>query len=207
MSAHCQHDHGHGQATNGPAVRRALWLALLANAAMFAVEVGSGLASGSVALLADAVDFAGDAASYALSLAVLALAPVWRSRTALLKAAAMGTFGVGVLGLALWRLWHGQPPEPLTMGVVGLAGLLVNLGVAWLLYRFREGDANLRSVWLCSRNDALGNLAVLGAAAGVFGTGRAWPDLAVATFMATLAVTASVAVYRQARNELIQARH
>ena len=202
VSAHCQHHHHHNDHAAPPGVRRALWVALLANAAMFFIEVGSGLASGSLSLLADAVDFAGDAASYGLSLAALGWALVWRSRVALLKAASMGLFGLLLLGAALWRLWAGAPPEALTMGAVGLLALAVNLGVAWLLYAFRNGDANLRSVWLCTRNDALGNLAVLAAAAGVFGTGRAWPDLAVAGIMAGLALSAGWAVLRQARAEL-----
>jgi Co/Zn/Cd efflux system component len=174
------------------------------NVVFFLIEIGSGLASGSVSLLADAVDFAGDSANYALSLVVLSMAPVWRTRVALLKAAAMGSFGMAVLARALWLVWNGTPPQAMTMGVVGLLALLANLGVAWLLFSFRNGDANLRSVWLCSRNDALGNLAVVVAALGVLGTGSAWPDLAVATIMAGLAITASVAVLKQARQELRQ---
>lgn len=202
------HHHGHDDDDDGPidatspAVRRALWIALVLNAAMFALEIAGGLTSGSVSLLADSVDFAGDAASYGISLAVLSMAAVWRSRAALLKAASMGLFGVAVLGRAIWLIWHGDPPEAMTMGVIGVLALAVNLGVAWLLYRFRDGDANLRSVWLCSRNDALANLAILAAAAGVFGTGHAWPDLAVAGIMAWLAITASQAVLRLALKEL-----
>lgn len=207
MSAHCEHHGGHAHASDTPpGVRRALWIALLANAAMFFVEIGSGLVAGSLSLLADAVDFAGDTASYGLSLAALGWAVVWRSRVALLKAAFMGLFGVGLLATALWRFWHGTPPEAFTMGVVGTMALAVNLSVAWLLYAFRNGDANLRSVWLCTRNDALGNIAVLAASLGVFGTGRAWPDLAVAAIMASLALSASVAVLRQANAELASAQ-
>ena len=199
------HDHGPPRAADGsvpPGYARALWVALVANAAMAVVEIASGLASGSVSLLADAVDFAGDAANYGLSLAVLSMAVVWRSRVAWLKGWAMAAFGVFVIGRALWTLLSGHVPEPLTMGVVGLLALAVNLGVAWLLYAYREGDANMRSVWLCTRNDAIGNLAVLGAAVGVFGTGHAWPDLIVAAVMAVLALTASVSVLRHAHAEL-----
>ncbi|EHR70080.1 Co/Zn/Cd efflux system component [Burkholderiales bacterium JOSHI_001] len=210
MSAHHDHSHDHHAhepvAPTTPGVRRALWIALVLNAAMFGVEIASGISSGSVSLLADAIDFAGDAASYGLSLAVLSMAMVWRSRTALLKAASMGAFGVVVLGRALWLVWHGQPPQAMTMGLVGTLALAVNLGVAWLLYAFRNGDANLRSVWLCSRNDAIGNLAILAAAAGVFGTHQAWPDLVVAAIMAFLAISASLAVLRHAREELAQDR-
>jgi cation diffusion facilitator family transporter len=204
MSACCDHDHCHTPAAGAvpPGYRRALWIALAVNAAMALVEIGAGLAAGSVSLLADAVDFFGDAANYALSLAVLAMALHWRSRVALLKGWTMAGFGVFVLGRAAWSLSTGQVPEPVTMGVVGTLALLANVGVALLLYAYRDGDANMRSVWLCTRNDAIGNLAVLAAAAGVFGTGRGWPDLLVAVVMATLALTAARSVLRQARHEL-----
>jgi len=204
MSACCDHDHHHTPAggTVPPGYRRALWIALAVNAAMALVEIGAGLAAGSVSLLADAVDFVGDAANYGLSLAVLAMALHWRSRVALLKGWTMAGFGVFVLGRAAWSLATGQVPEPVTMGVVGTLALLANVGVALLLYAYRDGDANMRSVWLCTRNDAIGNLAVLAAAAGVFGTGRGWPDLLVAVVMATLALTAARSVLRQARHEL-----
>ena len=188
-----------------PRWRRALWIALVVNAAMFGVELVAGLQANSVSLLADAVDFAGDAANYALSLAVLSMALVWRSRAAYVKGATMFAYGLFVLARAGWLLQSGSVPEPLTMGVVGLVALLANAGVAVLLYAFRTGDANMRSVWLCSRNDALSNLAVMAAALGVFGTGSAWPDLAVAAVMAVLALTAGLSVMRQARAELAQA--
>lgn len=204
MSASCSH-HAHDDPAAArpaaPGYRRALWIALAVNAAMAVVEVGSGLAAGSVSLLADAVDFAGDAASYGLSLAVLAMALHWRSRVAALKGWSMAAFGAFVIGRAGWSLATGQLPEPLTMGIVGLLALAANLGVAILLFSHRDGDANMRAVWLCTRNDALGNLAVLAAAAGVFGTGRAWPDLVVATLMATLALSAAREVITRARGE------
>jgi Co/Zn/Cd efflux system component len=128
----------------------------------------------------------------------------WRARAALLKGLSMGLFGVFVLGKAAWVAASGTVPEPLTMGLVGTLALLANLGVAALLYAWREGDANMRSVWLCTRNDAIGNVAVVAAAVGVFGTGSAWPDLLVAGVMGTLALTAAVTVVRQARGELRQ---
>ncbi|MFN7153053.1 MAG: cation transporter [Acidovorax sp.] len=204
MSAHCQHDHdNHGApASADPRYRRILWVALIVNAAMFAVELGAGLQSGSASLLADAIDFLGDAANYALSLWVLGMALTWRARAALVKGVSMLAFGVFVVGRVVWGAWHGVAPEPLTMGTIGLLALAANLGVAVLLYAYREGDANMRGVWLCTRNDALGNIAVMGAALGVFGTGSAWPDLAVAAIMAWLAIAGGTSVIRQARQEL-----
>jgi Co/Zn/Cd efflux system component len=207
MSAHCHHPHHDHHAENAsappsPAMRRVLWFALVVNAAMFVLEVTAGAVSGSLALLADAVDFFGDALNYALSLAVLGVLPVWRSRAAWLKGATMGAFGIWVLGSAAWKIGTGAVPEPITMGVVGTAALAANLAVAAALYRWRGGDANMQSAWLCSRNDAIGNLAVLAAAAGVFGTGSAWPDLIVASIMGALALRASVQVMRLAGSEL-----
>jgi len=199
MSAHCCTP---PPPSVDPAYRKVLWLALLLNAAMFAVEIAGGVQSGSVSLLADAIDFFGDAANYGVSLAVLSMALVWRARASLLKAAAMAGFGVFVLGRALWSALHGVPPEPLMMSAVALLALAVNVAVAWMLYRYREGDSNMRSVWLCSRNDAIGNLAVAGAALGVFGSGAAWPDLLVAAGMAALALSSAWSVMRQARAEL-----
>jgi Co/Zn/Cd efflux system component len=182
-------------------------MALALNALMFVVELGASWASGSVALLADSIDFFGDAGNYAISLAVLGMAVPARAKAALFKAACMGGFGVVVLGKTLWNAQAGVPPEPMTMGAVGFAALAVNAGVALMLYRFRRGDANMRSVWICTRNDVLGNLAVMLAAFGVFGTGTAWPDLIVAAAMALLALTGSWTVVRQARAELRVATH
>jgi len=197
MSAHCC-----PTPPAGAGYRKVLWVALAVNAAMFVVEIAASAVSGSAALAADAVDFAGDAGNYALSIAALAAGGLWVSRAALAKGLAMAAYGIGVLALAGWRLWLGVPPEPMTMGIVGTLALAANLGVAWLLFAYRDGDANMRSVWLCTRNDVLGNLAVLTAAAGVLGTGSIWPDVAVAAIMASLAVTASVQVIGHARAEL-----
>ncbi len=205
MSASCNdhcHSHASPDAARNPRWRRVLWVALIANAAMFAVELGAGLTSGSVSLLADAVDFFGDAANYALSLAVLGMAAAWQSRAALVKGWSMAIYGLFVLGKAAWTLRAGSVPDPVMMGAVGLLALMVNAGVAALLYAFRDGNANMRSVWLCSRNDAIGNLAVMAAALGVFGTGTAWPDLTVAAVMATLAISGGWTVVRQAQSEL-----
>jgi len=187
--------------------RRALWIALAINLVMFVVEIISGLRSGSVSLLADAIDFAGDAANYGITLVVLSMGLVWRSRAALIKGLSMLAFGMFVLARASWAVYAGVVPEPLTMGVIGTLALVANVVVALMLYAFREGDSNMRSVWLCSRNDALGNIAVMIAAAGVFGTGSGWPDLAVALIMAGLALSAGFSVVRQARQELGTLQH
>ncbi len=190
-------------ATNeNPRYRKILWIALGVNAAMFVVELSASAMSGSAALAADAVDFAGDAANYGLSLAAIAAGGVWASRAALVKGLAMGAFGIGVLLLSAWRIVDGAAPEPITMGAVGALALAANLGVVWLLYAYREGDANMRSVWLCTRNDAISNLAVIAAAAGVFGTGSYWPDVLVAALMASLALHSAATILRQARREI-----
>lgn len=207
MSEHC-HDHCHAPtASSDPRYRTVLWIALVVNALMFFVEVLGSRHSGSLSLLADAIDFAGDAANYGLSLAVLSMAMAWRSRAALIKGASMGAYGLFVLGKTAWAVNQGVPPEPISMGSIALLALLANLTVAGLLYAYREGDANMRSVWLCTRNDAISNVAVVAAALGVFGTHSAWPDLAVAAAMALLALSSAVSVIRHAREELTHNGH
>lgn len=185
-----------------PVYRRILWVALVVNALMFGVELAGGLASGSVSLLADAIDFFGDAANYGISLFVLGLAPRWRSRTALLKGATMGGYGVFVIGTALWHLAAGTVPQAATMGAIGFAALAANGLVAVLLFAYRNGDANMRSVWLCTRNDAIGNVAVMLAAVGVYQAGSGLPDLFVAGVMGVLGLTAARSVILQARSEM-----
>ncbi|MBW0147374.1 cation transporter [Marinobacter arenosus] len=189
-----------------PGFRRALWIALWVNLAMFFVEGVASLQSNSVSLLADAIDFFGDSANYILSLTVLSMGMVWRGRAAMIKGLTMATFGLVVWARAVWLAQSGITPEPLTMGAVGLLALAANVGVALMLFRFRDGDSDMRSVWLCSRNDAIGNLAVMAAAFGVFGTGSAWPDLVVAAIMGTLAITAGISVVRHARSDIAEAR-
>ena len=186
--------------------RRVLWIALIVNAVMFAVEFSAGQRAESASLLADAVDFLGDAANYAVSLFALSLGLLWRARTALLKGITMGAYGIFVLARVGWGVLQGVTPHAPTMGVVGLIALAANVAVAFLLYAYREGDANMRSVWLCSRNDAIGNAAVIGAAFAVAFTGSMWPDLAVALVMASLALSASRSVIRQALGEISSAR-
>ena len=204
MSAHCcEHDTPPVEKIdNLPRYRRILWTALVLNVAMFLVEIGAGYTSGSLSLLADAIDFGGDALNYGVSLAVLSAALAWRARAALLKGVSMLGFGLWVMGNAVWNVFSGGVPDAPVMGVVGTLALVVNVAVAWMLYAYREGDANMRSVWLCSRNDAIGNLAVMGAAMGVWSTGRGWPDLAVAAVMSALALQGGWQVMRQAREEL-----
>ena len=185
-----------------PGYRRALWVALVLNALMFGVELVSSFKAESVSLLADAIDFLGDAGNYAVALFVLGLAPVWRSRSALWKGWVMAGYGVFVLARSAWQWTAGIVPEPFIMTGVSLLALAVNLGVAALLYVHRMGDAQARSVWLCSRNDALGNLAVILAAGGVWATGEGWPDIAVALVLGGLGLSSGVSVIRHARAEL-----
>ena len=189
-------------ATVDPLWRRALWIALAVNAIMFAVEIAAGLVAESRALQADALDFFGDAANYAISLGVAGLVLVWRARAALLKGATIMLFGLYVIGSAVWAALGDASPRPEIMGSIAVLALATNAGVALMLYRFRNGDSNMRSVWICSRNDAIGNVAVMLAALGVFGTGAAWPDLIVAALMALLALSGGLQIVRQARTEL-----
>ena len=198
----CQTPEPNQNPHNNPRWRAILWIALVANAAMFVVEIIAGVAADSRALQADALDFFADAANYAISLGVAGMALASRAKAALLKAATMLAFGLWVVGSALYGLIGGSNPEPQAMGMIGALALFVNVIVAVMLFRYRAGDANMRSAWICSRNDALGNIAVLGAALGVFGTGQAWPDLLVASVMAALALWGAAEIFRQARREL-----
>jgi Co/Zn/Cd efflux system component len=193
------------QTLNSPQWRRALWIAFAVNAGFFLSEMIAGLAAGSAALQADALDFFGDAANYAISLGVAGLALAWRARAALVKGSTLIVFALWVLGSTAWHAINGTLPQADVMGVVGLAALIANGGIAVMLYRFRSGDANMRSVWICSRNDAIGNAAVLLAALGVFGTGTGWPDVIVATIMGGLGLCGGWQIVRQARGELLHA--
>lgn len=182
--------------------RRALLIVLAINLAMFFIEVASGIYSGSLSLLADAIDFLGDSCNYVMSLYVLKRSQEWRSGAALVKAAFM-------LGFAGWVLWsayeatqHIQVPQASVMGAVGFLALLSNAASAWVLFAFRTGDSNRRSIWLCTRNDVIGNALVMLAAAGVFTTLTAWPDLLVASMMAALALSSAISIIRQAILEL-----
>jgi Co/Zn/Cd efflux system component len=171
---------------------------------MFLVEIGAGLAAGSASLQADALDFLGDAANYAISLIVVGMALRYRASAALAKGATMGLFGLWVIGTVIWHSLHGTLPSAFTMGAVGFAALAANAASFGLLWAYRGGDANMRSAWICTRNDVLGNLAVLLAAIGVFGTGTGWPDVIVAAIMAGLALQGATIVVQQSLRELRQ---
>jgi cation diffusion facilitator family transporter len=189
-----------------PRFRSILWIALIANSAMFCVEIVASWRSDSMALQADALDFFGDAANYGISLFVLGMALQRRACAAMFKGITMGAFGLWVVSSAVERAVSGSTPDPYTMGGIAALALLVNVGVAVLLYAYRTGDSNTRSIWLCSRNDAIGNVAVMLAATGVFAIGSRWPDLLVAVLIAGLSLSAAVQVIRQAFSELQTSR-
>lgn len=182
--------------------RRVLWIALAINAGMFGVEMVAGVTAGSASLKADALDFLGDAANYAISLGVAGLALRWRARAAHAKGISLLLLGLWVIASAVWMATRGTLPTAETMGIVGVLALVANFVCAVMLWRHRDGDANRRSVWICSRNDAIGNVGVVAAALGVFGTGTAWPDIAVAAALAALGVSGGWQIIRQARAEL-----
>jgi Co/Zn/Cd efflux system component len=198
------HCHASDPLRGHPGYRRALWVVLGINAAMFLVEIAAGLAAGSASLQADALDFLGDAANYGISLLVVGMALRYRAMAALVKGASMGAFGLWVIAIVIWHAVHGTLPSAIAMGAVGVAALAANAASFGILWFYRAGDANMRSAWICTRNDVLGNLAVLLAAVGVFGTGTGWPDIAVATIMAALALQGASTVLRQSLGELRQ---
>jgi len=209
MSAKCC-AHGHHRNPQDPErdarYRRVLWMVLAINAAMFLVEIVAGLAAGSVSLQADALDFLGDAGNYGISLFVVGMALHYRAKAALVKGATMGLFGLWVVGATTWQPVSGPLPHVVPMGAVGLAALVANAAVFAMLWAYRDGDSNMRSVWICSRNDVIGNFAVMLAAFGVFGTGTGWPDVIVAAAMGLLALQGAWLVIRQGSEELRQSR-
>lgn len=195
MSEACcevKHDHSNQK------IRKVLWIALCLNALMFIVEFAASFAADSVSLKADSIDFLGDAFNYGISLYVLNSSLKTRSMASMLKASSMGLFGVWVIYEAISNAIQGSAPDAPAMGLLGFLALVVNVFVAFLLFRFREGDSNMESVWLCSRNDAIGNVAVMIAASGVFLTGTMWPDLIVASIMGTLGLIACYKVFKRA---------
>jgi Co/Zn/Cd efflux system component len=204
MSGCCNGEDACGAGPRGSdhAYRRVLIVALAVNATMFLIEVVASLFAGSVSLQADALDFLGDAANLAVGLAVLGLSVAWRARAAMGKGAVMGGFGLWVAAATTWHAITGAAPRADIMGGVGLLALAANLSVAALLFRHRGGDSNRRSVWLCSRNDCIANVAVILAGAGVWATGTHWPDVGVAAVIAALGLSGAWQVIRHARDEI-----
>lgn len=196
--------HNHDIVFDGadPSYRRRLWAVIAINAGMFVVEVVSGKIAGSQALFADSLDFFGDAMTYGLSLAVIGQALALRAKVAMLKGVSLLLMGLWVAGSTLWRVYAGGVPDAPVMGAIGFLALLANVASVMILMSYKDGDANVRSVWLCSRNDAIGNVAVMLAAAGVWGTATGWPDLAVAGLMSGLFLWSSIQIITQARAEM-----
>ena len=182
--------------------KHVLWIVIGLNFGMFCLEVIAGLVAGSIALLADALDFLSDTASYAIALYVLNKPLKWRAGAALLKGGMMLVFGLWVLYMAVAAMVGVHQPEPVTMGLVGTLAFIVNVISAWLVFRFSKGDSNLRSVWICSRNDAIANLAVIVAASGVFALSSGWPDIIVALIIAGLALWGSFQIITHASSDL-----
>jgi Co/Zn/Cd efflux system component len=201
----CDHCQTFDPERGNPSYRRALWIVLAINAGMFLVEIGAGLAAGSASLQADALDFLGDAANYGISLLVAGMALRYRAMAAFAKGVSMGAFGLWVIATVVWHAVQGTLPSAVMMGAVGFAALAANAISFGILWFYRTGDANMRSAWICTRNDVLGNLAVLLAALGVFGTGTGWPDILVAATMAALALQGASTVLRQSLGEMRQA--
>lgn len=199
MSGRCENPQFNGMS---PAYRRALLLVIAINGVMFLVEMLAGFASGSQALKADALDFGGDTATYAISLAVLAAPIGVRARASLFKGASLAAIAGFILITTALRFFGGDTPEAQTMGMIGVIALLANVASVFILLRWRDGDSNVRSVWLCSRNDAIGNVGVIAAGGAVALSGSAWPDLIVAALLATLFLKSSAAIVSQATEEL-----
>ena len=202
MGAKCCGPQNNTDQLRDKAYRRILWIVLIINFAMFLIEIVAGLAASSVSLQADALDFLADSANYAISLFVVGMALRRRAQAAMVKGITMAIFGLWVIGNTFWHIFYGDVPDAITMGAVGVAALVSNAIVFALLWAYRHGDSNMRSVWVCSRNDVIGNFAVLLAALGVFGTGTAWPDIIVAVIMALLALQGAAVIVRQAYGEL-----
>lgn len=200
MGAHCGHDVGFDGSDRK--FRLTLIVVIIINFVMFGVEIIGGHISGSQALMADALDFFADGITYTISLIVIGMALRIRSIAAMAKGVSLLLMGLWVMGSTIYDAFFLETPKAEVMGVIGFMALLANLASVFLLMRWREGDANVRSVWLCSRNDAIGNVAVMLAAVGVFGTGTGWPDLIVAGIMAVLFINSSIKIIKQSNQEL-----
>lgn len=184
--------------------KRVLWVVIAINGSMFLVEMVAGVFAGSQALQADALDFLGDTATYGITMLVIGMPIVWRARAALFKGLSLAAMGMWVLGSTAYNVLILGVPQAGLMGAIGFLALMANLISVLLLMKYRDGDSNVRSVWLCSRNDAIGNVAVIIAASGVWATSTAWPDLIVAGIMASLFLWSSVQIVRQAVSELVE---
>ena len=189
-----------------PAYKRALWIVVALNVGYGLVEIVGGFLSGSQALKADALDFLGDGLITFLGLLAIGWSLLWRARSALIQGLFLGALGLGVLASTIYRMIVQQQPEAELMGLFGAIALVVNVAAALVLIPHRTGDANVRAVWLFSRNDAIGNAAVVAAAGLVAWTGTAWPDLAVAIVIAGLFLQSSWSIVRDARNDLREAQ-
>lgn len=208
MSACC----GHKKDFDGMSAeyRRILWWVIAINAIMFGVEMISGIGAQSQALQADALDFLADSLTYGLSLWVIGKSITIRSNAALIKGYSLVIIALFVFGGTIYRLFVLNEPHALTMGSVAIAALLANLLSVWLLRKYKDGDANVRSVWLCSRNDAIGNVVIVIAASGVWFTNSAYIDLAVAAFLAVLFLNSAWKIVKQAtaeKHEALRAHH
>ena len=184
-----------------PRYKRVLWTVIGINGAMFLTEMLAGQLAGSQALKADALDFLGDTVTYGLSLAVIGASLQTRATAALFKGISLSVMALWVFGSTVYQTLVLGLPSAEVMGMVGFLALAANVGSVFLLRPYKDGDSNVRSVWLCSRNDAIGNVVVMAAALGVWGTSTAWPDLAVAALMAGIFLASSVQILRQAWSE------
>jgi Co/Zn/Cd efflux system component len=198
------HDHckPSGQSGVSAEYRKVLWVCLIANAVMFVAQMIASYTAHSVSLLANSVDFFSDAANYGISLYVLDQSLRQRAKASLFKGISLGLVGLWVAFETLHHALQPELPKPLIMIVISMVALAVNVGCAVLLYKYRDGDSNRESVWICSRNDAIGNIAVMTAAAGVFASGTIWPDIIVAAILGWLAATGAWRIIQSAEREL-----
>ena len=185
-----------------PRYKKALWIVLVLNLSMFFVEIVTGIKSGSTSLLSDSLDFLGDSANYLISLIVLPMALSYRAKASMVKGLTMGVFGLFILITTIYRAFYGEVPSYSEMSIVGFLALLVNVSALLILLKFRDGDSNVRSVWVCSRNDAIGNMAVILAGIAVYFFQSKYPDLIVAFILAFLALQASQEIIKRAWVEL-----
>ena len=186
--------------------RRALWIVIILNVGYGVIEMLGGFLAGSQALKADALDFLGDGLITLLGVLAIGWSLLWRARSALIQGLFLGVLGFGILGNTIWRVFVQQQVEAELMGMLALVALVVNVGAALVLVPHRAGDANVRAVWLFSRNDAIGNAAVVVAAVLVGLTGASWPDLLVAFAIAGLFLQSSWVIVRDARRDISEVR-